>query len=267
MRVHRAATAGETSPGAWPKLWRRPELGMPLRHGFERRCAVGSQAIKPTFHHLCRLSYELKIPLLMLFKGVPAEWRGPEQISHRFAPRKRRAQSAAGGPQLREILAICLTEDPPPSVAEVARRLNFRRAQTLWARERQLCRQIAARHRDSPTIGYAAKHVYKRSERRRLESVLRRHLASKNTLSLNEIASLLGYKSASSIRSRFPEICRAITAKRNQQLIEKKEGHKACDRKRSHRKPAPQSHANRSAIWLHVRKYAYRHLSGYLCFT
>src|SRR5207249_8145498 len=83
--------------------------------------------------------------------------------AQRIAPRsdKRRAQPAAGEPQLPEILAICLTEDPPPSVAEVARRLNFRRAQTLWAREPQLCRQIAARHRDSRTIGHAAKHVYK----------------------------------------------------------------------------------------------------------
>ncbi len=184
-----------------------------------------SARVKPTLHHLCRLSYELQIPLVMLFKGVPDEWRGPEYLAQRIAPRsdKRRAQPAAGEPQLPDILAICLTQDPPPSVAEVARRLNFRRAQTLWAREPQLCRQIAARHRDSRTIGHAAKHVYKRSERRRLESVLRRHLASKNPLSLNEIASVLGYKGASSIRSRFPEICRAIMAKRNQQSIHRKQ--------------------------------------------
>lgn len=189
-------------------------------------CAFGawiSGRIQPTLHHLCRLSYELKIPLVLLFKGVPAEWRGPEQLSQRFAPRKRRAQSAAGGPQVREILTICLTEDPPPSVAEVARRLNFRRAQTLWSREPQLCRQIAARHRDSPAIRHAAEHLYKRSERRRLESALRRHLARKEPLSLNEIASVLGYKGSSSIRSRFPGICSAIITKRNQQSLQKKE--------------------------------------------
>jgi len=132
-----------------------------------------SGGIKPTFHHLCRLSYELKIPLVMLFKAVPAEWRGPQHLAQRIAPRsdKRRAQSAVGEPELREVLAICLTEDPPPSVAEVARRLNFRRAQTLWARDPQVCRQVAARHRDSRTVGHAAKQLYKRSERRRLESV------------------------------------------------------------------------------------------------
>ncbi len=189
-------------------------------------CAFGawiSGRIQPTLHHLCRLSYELKIPLFLLFKGVPAEWRGPEHLTQRFAPRKRQAQPTAGGPQLREILTICLTEDPPPSVAEVARRLNFRRAQTLWAREPHLCRQIAARHCDSPAIKHAAEHLYKRSERRRLEGALRRHLARKDPLSLNEIASVLGYKGSSSMRSRFPEICSAIITKRQQQSLQKKE--------------------------------------------
>src|SRR6266704_5752819 len=55
------------------------------------------------------------------------------------------------------------------------------------------------------------------------KAFLRRHLVSKNPLSLNEIASVLGYKGSNSIRSRFPEICRAITAKRNQQSIQRKE--------------------------------------------
>jgi hypothetical protein len=178
---------------------------------------------KPTLDYLCRLSFELRMPLIMLFKGVPAEWRGPEHLPQRFAPRKRPQHSAVGGPQLREILAICLTQVPPPSVAEVARRLNFRRAQTLWSREPELCRKIAARHRDSPAISHAAEHLYKRSERSRLESTLRRHLARKNPLSLNEIASVLGYKGSNSIRSRFPEICAAIITKRKQQSLQRKE--------------------------------------------
>jgi hypothetical protein len=189
-------------------------------------CAFGawiSGRSKPTLDHLCRLSFELRMPLIMLFKGVPAEWRGPEHLPQRFAPRKRPQHSAVGGPQLREILAICLTQTPPPSVAEVARRLNFRRAQTLRSREPELCRKMAARHRDSPAISHAAEHLYKRSERRRLESALRRHLARNDPLSLNEIASVLGYKGSSSIRLRFPELCSAIITKRKQQSLEKKE--------------------------------------------
>ncbi len=189
-------------------------------------CAFGawiSGRSKPTLDHLCRLSFELRIPLIMLFKGVPAEWRGPEHVPQRIRSGRHGGRAKSAVDEIRRRLAACLTEDPPPTVAEVARRLNFRRAQTLWSREPHLCRQIAARHRDSPAISHVAEHLYKRSERRRLESALRRHLARKDPLSLNETASVLGYKGSSSIRSRFPEICSAIITKRKQQSLQKKE--------------------------------------------
>jgi AraC-like DNA-binding protein len=180
---------------------------------------------KPALDHLCRLTYELKIPLMMLFKGVPAHWRGPEHIRHQIDARrsKSRAQWAIGRNELRSILTTTLSEDPPPSVAEVARRLKFHRAQTLWSREPELCRQIAARRRHSGTTVGAAMQLYKKSERRRLESILRGHLARENPLSLNEIASRLGYKGSGSIRERFPELCREIAAKRKQQFLHKRE--------------------------------------------
>ncbi len=101
--------------------------------------------------------------------------------------------------------------------------MNFRRAQTLWSRAPELCRQIAARRRNSGTTAGAAKQLYKKSERRRLESILRGHLARENPLSLNEIASRLGYKGSGGIRERFPELCREIAAKRKQQFLHKRE--------------------------------------------
>ena len=190
-------------------------------------CAFGawiSGRLKPTLDHLCRLSYQLRIPLIMLFKGVRAEWRGPEHCPQRIASGINvRAQSAIPESELRSILATSLTEDPPPSVAEVARRLNFRRTQTLRSREPELCRQIAARWRDSGTIVRAAANLYKRSERCRLERILRRHLARENPLSLNDIAFTLGYKGSNGIRERFLDICRAIVAKRKQRSLQKKE--------------------------------------------
>jgi transcriptional regulator with XRE-family HTH domain len=191
-------------------------------------CAFGawiSGRVKPRLDHLCRLSFELRIPLIMLFKGVPAEWRGPKHCPQPIASRRRnvRAPSAMPGGELRRLLATSLTEDPPPSVAAVARRLNFRRTQTLRAREPELCKQIAARWRDSGTIVRAASNLYKKSQRHRLERILRRHLARENPLSVNEIASTLGYKGSNGIRERFPDICRAIVSKRKQHSFQKKE--------------------------------------------
>jgi hypothetical protein len=49
------------------------------------------------------------------------------------------------------------------------------------------------------------------------------HLAQERPLSLKEIASKLGYKDEHAIRTRFPELCRAITAKRKRHPGRRKE--------------------------------------------
>jgi AraC-like DNA-binding protein/transcriptional regulator with XRE-family HTH domain len=183
-----------------------------------------SGRVKPTLDHLCRLSYQLEIPLAMLFTGVPAEWRGPERLRRQNDFRKDKSYAQRPvivSTELRRSLAGALSENPPPSVAEIARRLEFRRTATLWVREPDLCRQIAARRRTSGTMSNATQ-LYK-CEKQRLESVLRRYLTRQNSPSVNEIAFQLGYKGSGSIRERFPELCRAISAKRSQQTLRKRE--------------------------------------------
>jgi AraC-like DNA-binding protein len=184
-----------------------------------------SGRVKPILDHLCHLCYQLEIPLTTLFKEVPDEWRGPERLRRRIDSRKDRgsAQRLITSTELRHLMVAALNENPPPSVAEIARRLKFRRNQTLWYREPDLCRQVAARRRASGAVSNNATQLYKKSEKRRLESILRRYLARQNPLSLNEIAYRLGYKSCGSIRARFPQLCRAIAAKRDQQSLRKRE--------------------------------------------
>jgi AraC-like DNA-binding protein len=116
-----------------------------------------------------------------------------------------------------------LSEQRPPSVSEISRCLEFRSDDTLRFREPNLCRQIAARRRDSGIAVSSTKPIFKRSEGYRLENMLRDHLAQESPLSVNEIASKLGYKAAQALRERFPELCRAITAKRKQQPLRGKE--------------------------------------------
>jgi len=60
----------------------------------------------------------------------------------------------------------------------------------------------------------SAKPIFKSSAGRRLENIFRDHLTQERPLSREEIASKLGYKADNAIRTRFPELCRAITAKR-----------------------------------------------------
>jgi transcriptional regulator with XRE-family HTH domain len=183
-----------------------------------------SGRIKPTFDHLCHLSYQLKLPLIALFTGVTPGWRGPERLQQAIEARSKFwAQPLIARRELRQILVAVLNENPAPSVAEIARRLRFRRPQTLWSREPGLCRKISARRHDSGMTAGAATQLYKRSESQRLESILRGHLDQESPLSLNEIASRLGYKSSTAIRERFPDVCRAIAAKRKQNFLQNRE--------------------------------------------
>ena len=184
-----------------------------------------SGRIRPTLDHLCRLAYQINLPLIQLFQCVPAEWRGPDHLGQetdnlrvrfRSEPRIERGE-------LRRILDAVLTENPAPSVAEVARRLKFRRTQTLWSREAELCRQIAVRRRESGLRPRATGQLYPRSRRRHAEATLRGYLAGKSPPSINEIASKMGYKGSGGIRERFPELCGAIVAKRKQQVLLKHE--------------------------------------------
>jgi hypothetical protein len=39
-----------------------------------------SGRVRPSLDHLCHLAYQLKVPLIQLFQGVPAEWRGPAHL-------------------------------------------------------------------------------------------------------------------------------------------------------------------------------------------
>jgi AraC-like DNA-binding protein len=184
-----------------------------------------SGRLKPTLDHLCRLSYQLKLPLLALFTGIPPQWRAPARPRAQVDSRSGTcwAHPAIERNELRRILSDCLREEPPPSVAEIARRLEFRSDDTLKFREPDLCRQIVARRRASGAAGNAAKPLFKSSEGYRLESILRGHLAEEYPPSIRQIASELGYKGRHAIKDRFPELCHAVTDKRKQQPLRGKE--------------------------------------------
>ncbi len=193
-------------------------------------CAFGhwvSDSCKPRLDQLCRLCYALRIPLFMLFTEVPQEWRGPERRRMQRNGRRGNRSNSLTEPaiprnDLRSILAVYLHENPPPSVAEIARRLGFRCSQTLRQREPELCKKIVARRRDSGKAVSVARPLFMSSEGNRLEDILRAHLAKECQQSLSEIASSLGYKNSGPIR-RYPELCQAITLKHRQQSLLKRE--------------------------------------------
>jgi hypothetical protein len=184
-----------------------------------------SGQVKPTLEHLCRLSYEVRLPLVWLFEGVPIEWRAPARvgIALQESGLERQSEPRIEPVELQKVLTAALIENPPPTVAEIARCLKFRCTQTLVSRAPDLCKRIAARRRDSGLRRAVTKFLFGRSRRGELEAILRDELALQDPPSLNEIAAYLGYKSSGGIRERFPQLCVAIVAKRRQRAQCKRE--------------------------------------------
>jgi AraC-like DNA-binding protein len=113
--------------------------------------------------------------------------------------------------ELRHVLEteLASNEEPPPSLHEIAHRLGYRNASPLRCRLPELVRAVAARSRK---LSPGQRESMSSEE---LQQALEDILASNEEPppSLHEVAQRLGYRNTSPLRSRFPELSRAITKK------------------------------------------------------
>jgi len=115
-------------------------------------------------------------------------------------------------------LQEAVREQPPPSLSEVARRLNYRGVQGLYDVDRALSKQIAANYRKSGRSHWWRKPGAARiCERVDIRDVLERSLAEEHPVSVHEIAVNLGYINEGYIQGKFPELCRAIREKNREE--------------------------------------------------
>ena len=115
---------------------------------------------------------------------------------------------------LKRRLREALDEQPAHSSAEKCRKSNCTRS-ALRKADAELFQSIAAR--------LGAAHRQRRSKGETLEPIcdlptiekrLRESLSLEQAISSNQIANHLGYQNAGYIWNKFPELCRAITEKR-----------------------------------------------------
>lgn len=164
----------------------------------------------PYLETLLRLCWGLGIsPRLLLIEDVE-----DYSILTRIKPIQRRIRKSIGDNELRKVLEVCLLEEPPPSLKEVATRLGYRRELHLYTRFSELSREISKRFRNS--------HVRERPRTKialdELQKYLQEVLMSSETPlpPIQEIAKRLGYKSDKAIRTRAPELYAAIVRKRKE---------------------------------------------------
>lgn len=152
------------------------------------------------------------------YRGVgPLYSRAPElsrAIATKYRKHNPRQREPMSLEELRQALEAILAsdEEPPLSIREVASRLGYRNSSTLRHRCPDLSHAITVRYQ---------KHNLSQREpmsseelRQALESILLSD--EESPLSLKEVALRLGYRNASPLRSRFPELVHAIVTKRQE---------------------------------------------------
>jgi hypothetical protein len=164
---------------------------------------------------LLRMCYELKIPLTSLATGATA---GPEDTvgaNRAVEARNRRGIAPSRtADRIRRALLEAAKEQPPPSVGEVAQRLGYSTPTRLYAADSDLCKTIVRNFNKS-----GRNHWWRRRGATFLDdSIFRKALEESLSLEMplpvHRSASFLGYQTEDPLTARFPDLCRAIKAKR-----------------------------------------------------
>ncbi len=170
----------------------------------------------PRIDTLLRTWYQLKLPVACLVDGTCPGLSPEVQAKRSFEIMAVREAAPKRSPeQIHRALEAALHEDPAPSLTEIARRLGYGSTERVRSADSDLCRQIVLRHRKS-----GRSHWWRRRgakpicELSRIRKVLEEYLASDGPIPpLDRIAAKLGYAADGSLRQKFPELCRALSAR------------------------------------------------------
>jgi hypothetical protein len=124
----------------------------------------------------------------------------------------------AGNPErLKAALKEALTEDPPPSLRDVALRHRYRTCAPLRRLDAECCKQIATRYRLRRRRWRSGWTIHDRKcTPVTIEEILRASIARDNPIPVSQIAAELGYETENPLREHFPELCREIAVKQSQ---------------------------------------------------
>jgi hypothetical protein len=130
------------------------------------------------------------------------------------ARRQRGGRNQRTADQIRAALQLAAKEQPAPSISEVADRLGYTTPTRLYVADRDLCKVIVRNFNKS-----GRNHWWRRRGAKFLdESVIRKALDESLSLEIpvpvHRSAKALGFETEDPLTARFPDLCRAIKAKR-----------------------------------------------------
>jgi len=194
---------------------------------FARRTQVSREPIASWIHAVMhprldmvlRLCSQLHIsPATMLMKDrleKTVDWKA---VRSAFPPERHPTKTFRSSEQKRRLLVAALRENDCPSLRELIGRLGYKRAESLYQVDRELCHQITAKHRRSHRTHWWREPGAERiCDEETLRRLLEESLAHETPTSVRSIAARAGYANGGYIHRRFPDLCHAIARRLEEQ--------------------------------------------------
>ena len=161
---------------------------------------------------LLRMCHKLRIPLTSLVTGAIAE---PEAAARAEAARQGRRRRPLRTPdQIREVLRLATKEQPAPSIGEVAERLGYSAPTQLYQADGDMCKVIVRNFNKSGRNHWWRRRGAKSVDESAIQKALEESLSREIPVPVYRSAKACGFETVGPLTARFPDICRAIKAKR-----------------------------------------------------
>jgi AraC-like DNA-binding protein len=170
----------------------------------------------PRLDGLLRLSAKLKtLPINLISPEATRVSVDAELIERmmRDSPGNRKRFPDAA--EIRRELQAGATQVPPPPLTRLAHQLGFADVARLYQIDGELCKRIASNHRDYPgSYWWRQKGAKPICSFEAMKEALESALMADNPPSTKHLSKQLGYADDRLMRNRFPELCKAVSAKR-----------------------------------------------------
>lgn len=184
-----------------------PSLAKPLRVNKTTVWQWSKGTYMPRLDLLLRLCNYFRVPLLNILTGKAKPTRDVNEVCQRNRPdvvSLRRERVQLDGEEIRRILTSALGQSPPPSLQEVAARVE-RDGNTLRYRFKDLCKAVVERYSQYRKIAREKKW-------REVEKALNAELGKESPVSMAAVARRIDYD-VKSLTKRYPELCKAISTR------------------------------------------------------
>jgi hypothetical protein len=166
----------------------------------------------PELRQMLKMSYLFGITLVDLLTG-----KSTYDGSYVISKGEKEFNESISRPRKKDILPMlesALTESPPPSVQELAERLNYKSVTSLYTASSELCKKISARRLEAFRNQTLRREPWRRvSDAQTIRQALIAAISKNPAPTVREVALQLGYTAQQALYHVWPDLCRELAAK------------------------------------------------------